>query len=271
MSALRHIEASDGYRLAYRTWPAPPQPHTTLVLLNGIMSNSTWFEPVASLLGDAGFALVGADRRGSGPNAEGWGDAPSAGQLVDDVLAIAASERTPGTPLLLLGWCWGAALAINVATKRGAEIDGLVLVTPGIHNTPALEQAVVAQRELIERSPPDAAVIASPVREEWFTHGPQLDGFIRRDDRRVLQMTPRLLDITRRLATGATLGLRKLHLPILVVLAEHDEATDNAPTRAMFDALPHAAIVTLPTRHGVQFDAPEALAERVSAFARALP
>jgi pimeloyl-ACP methyl ester carboxylesterase len=261
---LRHIEASDGYRLAYRRWPAAGPVRATLVLLNGIMSNSAWFEPVAPLLADAGFAVVGADRRGSGPNTEGWGDAPSAGQLVDDALAIVAAEREPGVPLVLVGWCWGAALAINAAAKL--DLQGLVLVTPGIHNTAALEQAVVAQRERIESSPADAPVVESPVREEWFTHGPALEAFIRRDEHRVLRMTPRMLDVTRRLATGAAVRLRKLDVPILLLLAEHDEATDNAATRAMFEALASVRIVVLPTRHGVQFDAPEAFASHIRAF-----
>lgn len=261
MAELRDIEASDGYRLAYRRWSAAT-PRATFVLLNGIMSNSAWFEPVAPLLVDNGYAVVGADRRGSGPNRQACGDAPSAGQLVDDVLAIVAQERTPDVPVILLGWCWGAALAINVAPKL--DLAGLVLVTPGIHNTPALEQAIAAQRELIASSAEDAAVIASPIREEWFTDGPQLDAFIRRDEDRVRAMTPRLLDITRRLATAAAVRLRKLDVPLLLVLAQNDEATDNAATRAM---LPNAETIVLPTRHGVQFDAPDELVAALIRFA----
>lgn len=262
MAELRHIDASDGYALAYRRWSPNGRPRATFVLLNGIMSNSAWFEPVAPRLAEAGFAVVGADRRGSGPNAHARGDAPSAGQLVDDVLAVVAAERAPDAPLHLLGWCWGAALAINAAAKL--DLQGLVLVTPGIHNTPALEDGVARQRELIERSAPDEPVIASPVREEWFTAGPQLDAFIRRDEQRVLTMTPRMLDITRKLATGALVRLRKLDVPMLLVLAEHDEATDNAATRAAFPRVP---TVVLPARHGVQFDAPDALLQQLLTFA----
>jgi alpha-beta hydrolase superfamily lysophospholipase len=262
VAELRHIEASDGYPLAYRRWSAATTPRVTFVLLNGIMSNSAWFEPVAPLLVDNGHTVVGADRRGSGPNPDARGDAPSAGQLVDDVIAIVEHERTPDVPVILLGWCWGAALAINVAPKL--DLAGLVLVTPGIHNKPALEQAVAAQRELIASSAEDAAVIASPVREEWFTDGPQLDAFIRRDEDRVRAMTPRLLDITRRLATAAAVRVRKLDVPLLLVLAENDEATDNEATRAM---LPNVETIVLPTRHGVQFDAPRDLAAHLARFA----
>ena len=250
MNALRHIEASDGYRLAYRKWPAAGSPKATVVLLNGIMSNSAWFEPVVPHLTD--LDLVGADRRGSGPNKEGWGDAPSAGQLVEDATAILQAERGDG-PVVLVGWCWGAALAINVAAK--VPVDRLVLITPGLYNTAALEDAVKAQL--------GADTIHTPVREEWFTDGPALNEFIRKDEDRVLDMTPRMLDLTKKLATGAMIRLRKLGMPIVLVLAEHDEATDNAATVAAFEKIPNVEVVTLPTRHGVQFDAPEAVAELI--------
>jgi pimeloyl-ACP methyl ester carboxylesterase len=250
VDGLRHIAASDGYRLAYRKWPAAGEPRATVLLLSGIMSNSAWFQPVAPLLRD--FDLVGADRRGSGPNKEGWGDAPSAAQLVDDVVAIVDAERTEA-PLVVVGWCWGAALAINVAAK--IPVHGLLLVTPGLFNTAALEDAVKAQL--------GAPTIHTPVREEWFTHGPALDDFIRKDDDRVREMTPRMLDLTRKLATAAMIRLRKLGMPIVLVLAEHDEATDNAATAAAFKKVPNVEVVTLPTRHGVQFDAPEAVADLI--------
>ena len=261
----RELTASDGYRLAYRRWNPTGAPRAIIVALNGIMSHSGWFAPLAPGLTAAGCRLVGADRRGSGPNPDARGDAPSAAQLVQDVLAVIEAEREEGVPLLLLGWCWGAALAVGTAVELDDALAGLVLVTPGLYNQPAMLEAVRAQQELLDSGPPGDPVIVSPVREEWFTRGPALDAFIRTDALRVTMMSPRLLHITARLGAAALLRLRKLKSPLLVILAEHDEATDNAATRVAFS--PYARrLETVPGSHGVQFDAPGAVVAHIVGF-----
>jgi pimeloyl-ACP methyl ester carboxylesterase len=212
--------------------------------------------------------VVGADRRGSGPNLEGRGDAPSAGQLVDDVRSIIEAEHVPSRPLVLLGWCWGAALAVMVAHELGDRVAGLVAVTPGLFPTPAVEQAVAEQAELIGRAAADEAVVRSPIREEMFTAGPALARFILRDPQRVRQVTPRMLDVSRRLAAAAVGRLGGLESPVLLVLAQRDEATANEPTRRAFDRVAgdRLDVVELDAMHGVQFDAPQLLGRSLCSF-----
>lgn len=261
------VEATDGYRVRYRTWPAvADRAEATVVLLNGIMSNSAWFFPIVEHLPE--LHVVGADRRGSGPNTQGRGDAPSAGQLVDDVLRIVQVEHDPSHPLFLLGWCWGAALAVNVASKLGDALAGLVAVTPGLYPGPAVKQALAMQAYRFEGAAADALVLDSPISEDMFTSGPALEGFIRRDRDRVLVMTPRMLEVTNKLATVAVARLDRLRVPMLLVLAADDEATDNEATRAAFARIPtdQRTEVELPSRHGVQFDAPQLLSHHLRVF-----
>lgn len=269
---LRTIRATDGYRLTYRVWPAV-RPRATLVLFNGIMSNAAWFGPLIGPLRERGYRVVGADRRGSGLNREGRGDAPSAGQLVADARAILEAESDPEGPTCLLGWCWGAALATVTAAEAGAPVDGLVLVTPGLWNTDAVRRAMQRQADKLADGPADATCIDSPIEESMFTTGPWLDGFIRRDADRVLEITPRLVEHSVKLATLAMAKLRRISAPLLVLLAEHDAATDNEATRRALSRLPapQVEIVTLPTHHGMQFEAPDAVASAIDAFARRLP
>lgn len=263
---LSAVEASDGYRLRYRVWPARDAAQATLVLLNGIMSNSSWFGPIVPALGH--LHVVGADRRGSGPNADARGDAPSAGQLVDDVLRIVEAEHVASRPLVLLGWCWGAALAVAVGHALGDRLSGLVTVTPGLFPSTAVTQAVAVQQPRIEGAGPDQLVVDSPIREEMFTAGPALEGFIRRDDERLRTMTPRLLDVSNKLARAAVARLARLSPPVLLVLAADDEATDNEVTRRAYARIRpgQLTLVELASKHGVQFDAPEDLSHHLRAF-----
>ena len=271
---IASVQASDGYPLRYRIWDVAPQTRArgTLILLNGIMSNSSWFSPLVPALTQAGFVLVGADRRGSGLNEAGWGDAPSAAQLVEDVLSIVNAQADPERPVLMVGWCWGAALAVMTAAKLGERASGLVLVTPGMFNTPALRAGVEAQRAAIAAAAEDDPVVQSPIDETWFTASEALDGFIRRDPHRVLRITPRLVDITSKLATAAVARLRRLSLPLLVLLASDEQATDNVATRAALQRLdnPGLDVQELPTKHGMQFDAPQQVAGLITGFAARL-
>ncbi len=258
--------------LRYRVWPAPDASAArgTCVLLNGIMSHSGWFAPLAPELARAGLHVVGADRRGSGPNREGRGDAVSASALVDDALAIIAAEHDPARPLVLVGWCWGAILALHVAAALGPErLDRLVLVTPGLLPSAEVRGKADANARAAAGRPDDEPSVPTPIREELFTEGPALDGFIRTDPERLLAITPRFAALSAKMSALALARLPRLAVPCLLVLAEHDGATDNAATLAAFAKLApeRLTVVTLPTHHGVSFEAPAALGEAIVRFA----
>lgn len=267
---ILELRRPDGVTLRYRQWPTPSDPIATAICFNGIMSHSAWFSPLADALGGVGVRVIGADRRGSGPNQSGRGDADSAKTLVDDALAVIQSERGPA-PLVLVGWCWGAALAIQAALAVDPPAAALVLVTPGLLPTgevKARAQALLAQ---VGDAPEDSPCVPSPIAEEMFTHGPALDAFIRKDADRVRMLTPRFSAVSAKLSAFALARLPKLEVPVLTVLAADDEATDNEATRTAFARLPpeRREIVTLPGRHGVIFDAPGELATAIAEFVHA--
>jgi alpha-beta hydrolase superfamily lysophospholipase len=260
----------DGVTLRYRQWPTPPQPIATAICFNGIMSHSAWLSPLADALMGAGVRVIGADRRGSGPNHAGRGDAESGKTLVDDALAVIQTERGPA-PLVLVGWCWGAALAIQAALAVDPPPAALVLVTPGLCPTAQVKARAQALLEAVGEVPEDSACVPSPIAEEMFTQGPALDGFIRKDADRVRMLTPRFSATSAKLSAFALARLPKVEVPVLVVLAEDDEATDNEATRTAFARLPpeRREIVTLPGGHGVIFDAPDELATAIAGFVHA--
>src|SRR5215831_11153170 len=142
---LFQIEADDGYPLEYRVWRGNGDVSATLVLLNGVMSHSLWFDRFATMLVPHGFKVVGADRRGTGTNQKERGDAPSAKALVDDVKAIIEQEKVADRPLHLLGWCWGGVLAVNVAFEIGTSLSSLILLAPGLFSSKALKENMAAQ------------------------------------------------------------------------------------------------------------------------------
>jgi alpha-beta hydrolase superfamily lysophospholipase len=267
---VNEVRARDGYLLKYRTWSSGrAEPRRALVLLNGVMSHSLWFHPLAAPLVAAGFKLIGADRRGTGMNTAARGDVPSASALIDDALAIIDRERPPGCPLHLAGWCWGAVLAINVAAELTDRLASLMLLAPGLFPTAALKTRMAAQDGAPGIRAADQPCLVSPISEEMFTTGPALAGFINRDEHRLARFTPRFREVMGKMAMGARLKLPGLPLPILLVLAQHDLATDNPETERRISELTggKAVVERVNSAHGIQFDAPDQLARRLTAWA----
>lgn len=271
---LAEVRGADGYPLQYRVWPCVSgAPSGVLMLLNGVMSHSAWFEPIAGPLAARGLKLVGADRRGTGTNRQGRGDAPSARALIDDLRAIVEAERLPGVPLHLAGWCWGAVLGVNAAFELAPAFTSLAILAPGLFSRPALEARM---RESLARAagePEDAACLESPIIEELFTRGPALSGFVLQDTLRLSRITPRFHAIMVKMGMSARIRLTRLSLPVALILAEGDEATDNEATLQAFERLPEGqrTLFRIESAHGIQFDAPARLAEALAMFVGAPP
>lgn len=268
-----------GPALRFRVWTEPPgvEPRATLAVLSGVMSNTAWFRPLAERWRAMGYRVVGLERRGSGLNwTPGAEDVPSARDLeLDAIRELTASEgMAPGRPLILVGWCWGAILGVHLALTLGGDradglVRGLALLAPGLHPSAALAERMRALAEQAKGLAPEVPVLESPITDEMFTAGPALDGFVRRDQARWQRFSPRFLEVSTRLSLAARMRLRKLTIPVLVALAEDDVTTDNAAMLAELARLPADRVRTtlLPGAHGLQFDAPTALAERLDAWA----
>lgn len=264
-SEIRSVQAEDGHVLKYRVWEAVGPARATLVLLNGVMSHSEWFFPLAPALTAGGCRVIGADRRGTGLDEVGRGDAPSAGAVVSDAVTIISRERGDG-PVYLVGWCWGSVLAINLLGK--VEVDGLVMVAPGLFPSVAVQEAAAAASEAAAGRAEDEPCVGTPIAETMFTRGPHLEGFILKDPLRLKAITPRFRGLMTKLAIGATARLRRISVPTLVLLAKGDPATDNDAVKAALEKLPDgvATVREFVSDHGMQFDAPDEVTAAVLEF-----
>lgn len=256
---VRHLAAPDGHRLTYRTWRQRSEATGTVVLLNGIMSHSGWFFPLVDALTDAGLVVVGADRRGSGLDDVGRGDAPNAKAIVDDALTIIDAERVADRPLVVVGWCWGSVLALNLVRPLAQRLDALVMVAPGLFPSTAVADAAAVHEAAAAGAAPDEPAIVTPIAETMFTRGPYLDGFIRSDPRRLMRITPRFRGLMTALSMTALARLRRLDRELLVLLADGDLATDNDAVRRSLTGLDaaHVDVRAIESGHAMQFDVPD--------------
>ena len=130
---LRHFQARDGSRLAYRHYAArEPTTGRVAVLVHGSSGSSLAVHPLAKSLAARGVESFVPDIRGHG--ASGMrGDIGYIGQLEDDMADLVELIRTtmPSAPLTLVGHSSGGAFALRVA---GSSIQNLftrtVLLAP---------------------------------------------------------------------------------------------------------------------------------------------
>ena len=169
---IRSVTAEDGYQLNYRVWADHTSHRATRVILTGIMSHSLWFRTVGESLASQGFRVVGADRRGSGLNRVGRGDALSGQILLQDLQRIIDREHDNQDQLYIVGWCWGGVLAIHAAIELGRLASGLILLAPGLFPAESVLDAMREQDRLTQDMPSDVPCLQSPIREEAFTQGP---------------------------------------------------------------------------------------------------
>jgi acylglycerol lipase len=260
------FEAADGRRLAYHAIEAPNARHH-LLYLHGIESHGGWFLPAALRLRGRGCTTWLLDRRGSGLNrAKEPGHAPSAKVLLDDVRRARAHLGDP--PLHLVGLSWGGKLATAAAIEQPANVQSLVLLTPGLCprvDLPLRDKLRVAFDLLFGGT----GHFDVPLRPEMFTRDPALLEFLRRDPLRVTEVTSRFLLATGALDRLVARRVRELRVPTLLLLAGEDEIVDNDAVLRLLSPLPPGQLQVWQypdAMHSIQLERTDAMVDDVLTF-----
>ncbi|XP_065013585.1 caffeoylshikimate esterase-like isoform X2 [Musa acuminata AAA Group] len=133
----RYEMNSKGVEVFWKSWL--PKPGTTtkaaLFFCHGYGSTCTFFfEGIAKIIADAGYAVFAMDYPGFGLSQGLHGYIPSFDGMVDHVIeqyaAIRAMEGVRELRHFLLGQSMGGAVALKIHLKQPEEWDGVLLVAP---------------------------------------------------------------------------------------------------------------------------------------------
>lgn len=233
------IDLPDGYPAFARYWPAPPGAPAVLHL-HGIQSHTGWYTATAQAINAAGFAVLQADRRGSGRNARERGHADSAGQLIADGAAYARRlrELSGARRVHVIGVSWGGKLAAALHVTEPELAASLTLVAPGIF---PIVDVTAAEKFRIGWS-----MVAEPHKlypiplNDWalFTDDPERIHFLENDALTLHEATAGFYLASRRMdKIWRNLGEAPPR-PIHLLLAGQERIIDNARTRGFIEALP---------------------------------
>lgn len=266
LETIRECTTPDGYRLQYRSWQNGPS-ETLVVTLHGILTHSGWFGEIGDDLLAHGIHTIGHDRRGSGLNQEGRGDVAGPEQLVRDLATLIATQRERYSRIVLLGWCLGSCVALHHLLQDPDGGEGLILMSPDIFECHLDEKvrAVFSDPKWDDRVVPRLRV---PIALEVYTRSQYLDSFIRRDELKLKEFTPRLLRASMRLKENLETHFAAFTKPSLLLLAGRDQIIDNEKTRDLYTHIGSSEpkVVELDSDHGLMFDARQELVSTIVRF-----
>jgi alpha-beta hydrolase superfamily lysophospholipase len=259
--ALSTFRASDGYPFYYRRYAPAGAPRARVVFVHGIRSHGGWYTRSCCALAAAGFEVYFLDRRGAGLNTAHRGDAPGFRRLLDDVAEFVQGLRAERArlPVHVCGVSWGGKLAVGLPYRRPHLIDGLVLLCPGLVPKiapPLLQRARIA----LARGLRPWTFFPIPLNEpDLFTASAEWCRYIDRDPHGLRAATARFLFSSFAFDLYLRRAARRVTVPTLLALAEHDRIIDNRRPRAVAARFPGPVEVTTyaGAHHTLEFEAPD--------------
>lgn len=254
------FRASDGYTFYARRYAPAGAPRAKLVFLHGIRSHGAWYTKSCAEFAAAGYDVHFIDRRGSGLNTAHRGDTPSFRRLLDDVAEYLQAQRAEraGTPTFVAGISWGGKIAVGLQYRKPGLTDGLVLLCPGLVPKVKPGLAVRGLVALASRLRPKR-LFPIPLNEpDLFTASVDGQKFIDQDPHGLRLATARFLFNSFALDVYLRRAAKRVKVPVLLTLAEHDRIIENAPTREYVSRFPGATtVIEYPgAHHTLEFEPP---------------
>lgn len=252
MGELSTFCASDGYAFYARHYRASGTPRARLVFVHGIRSHGGWYVRSCRALAERGFDVHFLDRRGAGLNTAHRGDAPEFRRLLDDVAEYVQRLRSEKAfvPVFVCGISWGGKLAVGLPYRKPNLVDGLVLLCPGLvpKVAPPLPQRA---RIAVARVFRPWKFFPIPLNEpELFTASPEWRAYIDTEPHGLRAATSRFLFSSFSLDIYLKRAAKRVTVPTLLALAEHDRIIDNARTAEYVARFPGPReVVTYPGAH----------------------
>ena len=270
---LATFNGSDEVELAYLSYTRSGA-RTALVYLHGIESHAGWFAMAGPQLSEQGFDVYCLDRRGSGLNRENRGflsgHVDSYETLLADIRAFITPLRDRYDSVFLVGLSWGGKLALSYGLSHPEDIDGLVLITPGLRATADVSFLNKLKIALLSPLHPTARVDV-PIKPEMFTTTPVYLDYIKGDPLRLRSATVRFFWQSHRLDKFVDRNIGANNLPVQLFLAGQDTIIDNDGVLKVLSKSRSALTDVLnyeEQTHSIQLDASQRMVDDMSSWIR---
>lgn len=244
---VRHYQARDGVKLAYRAYPAD-RACRTVVLVHGSSASSSSLHALAEHLQESAIDVYALDIRGHGESGP-KGDIDYVGQLEDDLEDFMKQMFQNRTDVILAGFSSGGGFVLRFAAgPRQQLFSRYIALAPFIrYDAPTTrpnngEWARASVPRII------ALTLLGPMGRKWLGHLPVIAFGI--DPQNARYQTP---TYSYRLASNFGLhhdyasDLKAIKRPLTVIVGEEDELLYPQKYLSVFaEPQPHAEIRIVP-------------------------
>jgi alpha-beta hydrolase superfamily lysophospholipase len=238
--AVRDIEvkAVDGLVLRGRWWRRR-EPRGAIVIGHGFSEHGGVYRYAAEWLGAAlDLDLIAVDQRGHGRSPGRRGVVRRYEDLVDDLSCALewAARQLPDAPRFLLGHSNGGQVALRLALRCRAPVEGLIISNPALRIALPIPPHKIKLGRWLQRYAP-WITLRGETRVELLTRDPEIQREHRADRLRHNRMSaPLYFGIV---DGGAMLLARagEIQAPIVLLVGGQDPVVDPAAAREFFDRL----------------------------------
>jgi acylglycerol lipase len=153
-----------GLRIHRRMWLPASAPTGVVVIAHGFAEHGGRYAPLADRLVTEGLAVVAPDHRGHGLSEGKRTSVVRFSDYIDDLATVvdSAHERWASLRLILLGHSMGGLIALGLAVRPGAALDGLVLSAPAAC-PPVISKIQMTIGQALSRLAPNVGVSRLPL------------------------------------------------------------------------------------------------------------
>jgi alpha-beta hydrolase superfamily lysophospholipase len=232
------VRAADGIRLRGRWWRRPA-PRGVVIIAHGFGEHGGGYERLSEPLGTRlELDLIAVDFRGHGRSPGRRGVLRRYHELTEDLIRVLewAAHHLPDRPRFVLGHSNGGQVALHVAVRGAAAMDGLVVSNPALRVAMPVAPAKLKLARLLARYAP-WVTLRGQIRADLLTRDAALQQEHRTDPLRHNRMSPPFFFGMVEGGQSLMASAGAIRTPTLMLLGGQDPVIDPATSREFFDRM----------------------------------
>jgi len=264
----REFHASDGSLQAFTGYRRGGKQRVAIIYLHGLEGHAGWGRALSEKLVERGYDVFALDRRGSGYSSKSSrtvnGRPVQYEDYVSDVHSFLKPLRAYYQSVYIVGYDWGARLALAYGIAYRGQSKGLVLISPRlIKPGTSLTQKVKSLAGMSDLSERDMAAEFDP---ELHVSSSKIQTALAMDKSRVKKLDENFLRQSMRMSEFIKKYIKRIRQPVQLFLARPDPLIDEKGLITLLEKgrQPSFDVQYVDgARHALQIEAPDRLARDI--------
>lgn len=264
----REFHASDGSLQAFTGYRRGGKQRVAVIYLHGLEGHAGWGRALSEKLVERGYDVFALDRRGSGYSSKSSrkvnGKPVQFEDYVSDVHSFLKPLRAYYQSVYIVGYDWGARLALAYGIAYQGQSRGLVLISPRlIRPGTSLTQKVKSLAGMSDLSERDMAAEFDP---ELYVTSSKIQAALATDKSRLKKLDENFLRQSKRMSEFIKKYIKRIRQPVQLFLARPDPLVDENGLITLLEKgrQPSFDVQYVDgAKHALQIEAPDRLARDI--------